>query len=426
MFGGRGKTVVAGERAAAADSAVLVPTDTAARAGVGRAARGQAGSASGSHGGQDTKLGSLTAGRSFRGTYALRRAEVRKTRAGKAYLDVELADATGAVQGKLWNAPADAAELVKLTHVEVEGRTETYRDKLQVNLDVLRPARGPIDPLRFLPRTPHDIRALFRRLGEIHQSIRSPHIRALIRSFLADEGFRRRFLRAPAAVSHHHAYLGGLLEHIVSLSETCCRLAEVYPILDRDLLLAGAFFHDLGKVEELEARTALEYTDRGRLIGHIVTGTIWVDERARTIPGFPRTVLDRLKHMILSHHGTREWGSPVQPLTAEAIALHYADNLDAKMWAFQRLMESEGGGHWTEYSSTFRARMFRGAESPDEGAAGTDGGLSPSAAPGSALASPAPPAPPESEGSFSRRASEEHPAPAGLTSTPRQDALTPA
>ena len=170
-----------------------------------------------------------------------------------------------------------------------------------------------------------------------------------------------KFLEAPAAVSNHHAYLGGLIEHIVSLTEACLKTCEAYPTLDRDLLIAGAFFHDIGKVEELAVARAFEYSDRGRLIGHIVTGVLWIEERARSIPGFPQAVLDQLKHLVLSHHGELEWGSPVVPMTAEALTLHAMDNLDAKLWAYERAVRdsSENGNSWTEWSKVFGRKLYK-------------------------------------------------------------------
>jgi 3'-5' exoribonuclease len=230
----------------------------------------------------------------------------------------------------------------------------------------IEPASGEIDPLQFLPKTPLDVRTLFNRLAQIHRDIDNPYLRRLIKGFLGDEGFRRRFLLAPAARNHHHPYLGGLLEHVVSLSEACCRVADAYPALDRDMLIAGAFFHDIGKVEELTVTPRIEYSDRGRLVGHIVTGVLWIEEHARKIPGFPRATLDHLVHLVLSHHGTLEWGSPVRPLTKEAIALHALDNLDAQLWAFDRAVSEakDNGTHWTEYQRMFGRQMFKGAEEP--------------------------------------------------------------
>ncbi|MHC4393919.1 MAG: 3'-5' exoribonuclease YhaM family protein [Planctomycetota bacterium] len=309
-------------------------------------------------------LAALNAGEMFSGTFALKRISCRQTRSGKDFLDLVLADRTGTMSAKLWDAGADLVKSLQVDYVDVEGRVELYNERKQASLTVLSPARGPVDPFQFLPRTGKDVRALFSRLGQMHRSIQCPYLRQLIKSFLGDEDFRRRFLVAPAAVNNHHAYLGGLLEHIVSLSDACSRMAEVYPGLDRDMLLAGAFFHDLGKVEELAVTSKLAYSDRGRLVGHIVTGVLWIEEHARKIPGFPQGKLDHLKHMVLSHHGTLEWGSPVKPMTAEAIVLHHVDNLDAKLWGFANAIDRARGNNdtFSDYSPMLGGRVYKGAD----------------------------------------------------------------
>ncbi|MFC1708326.1 3'-5' exoribonuclease YhaM family protein, partial [Planctomycetota bacterium] len=230
-------------------------------------------------------IAELESGDDFCGVFALKRIDCRKTRNGKHYFDVEIADRSGALPGKVWDADPEKAPSLRVDHVEVEGRVETYKDRKQCNLRRIAPVTEPVDPVRFLPRTDKDIRELFTQLGRIHKSITNPYLRQLVKSFLGDEEFRRSFLIAPAAVNNHHAYVGGLLEHVVSLSEACVRIASAYPFLDRDLLLAGAFFHDIGKVEELSVTSRLDYSDRGRLFGHIVTGTLWIEEHAQAIPG---------------------------------------------------------------------------------------------------------------------------------------------
>ena len=302
----------------------------------------------------------LRPGEDFEGVFLLRRVELKKTRAGKDYLDLEVGDRTGALAGKLWEGSPDLYRALNgVDFVEAAGKVELYNDRKQAKFRGVAPALGAVDPRDFLPRTPRDVWVLLRRLQEIVASMRSAALRRLIASFLEDELFLARFLEAPAAVSNHHAYLGGLIEHIVSLTEACLKTCEAYPALDRDLMIAGAFFHDIGKVEELTAAKALEYTDRGRLIGHIVTGVLWIEERSRRIPGFPEPLLDQLKHLVLSHHGELEWGSPIQPLTAEAIALHQLDNLDAKLWAYERAVgdAAENGSAWTEWSKVFGRRL---------------------------------------------------------------------
>jgi 3'-5' exoribonuclease len=304
----------------------------------------------------------LRVGEEFRGTFLLKRVELKKTRTGKDYLDLEVGDRTGSLPGKLWDAEADLYRaLTTSDFVEAAGRVESYNERKQAKFSGVRPAEGTVDPRDFLPRTPCDVRLLLERLRAIVRSMRSDWLRRLVSAFLEDPAFLAKFLEAPAAVANHHAYLGGLVEHIVSLTESCLRTCEAYPALDRDLMIAGAFFHDIGKVEEMSIARALEYSDRGRLIGHIVTGVLWLEERSRRIAGFPPELLDQLKHIVLSHHGEHEWGSPVLPLTAEAIALHQLDNLDAKLWAYDRAVRDskENGSSWTEWVKVFGRKLYK-------------------------------------------------------------------
>jgi 3'-5' exoribonuclease len=198
-------------------------------------------------------------GERFRGTFLLRQITGKKTRAGKDYLSLEIGDRSGFLPGKVWDASPALLASLRVDHVDVEGDIETYNDKRQCRIMRIEPTPGEVDPLQFLPKTPLDVRGLFNRLAQIHRDIKSPYLRRLIKGFLGDENFRRRFLLAPAARNHHHPYLGGLLEHVVSLTEACCRIADAYPSLDRDILIAGAFFHDIGKVEELTVSPRIEF-----------------------------------------------------------------------------------------------------------------------------------------------------------------------
>lgn len=308
-------------------------------------------------------LASYAIGEQFRGTYLLHRLEIKKARNGKDFLSLEIADPSGSLAGNKFDAtPEEYRLLIGLEVVDASGEVQTFNDRRSARFLDVRPATAPFNARDFLPRTEKDVDALYYRLEEILRSIRDPWIIRLVRSFLDDGAFRARFIEAPAAVTNHHAYLGGLLEHIVSLSESCLRTADAYPSLDRDLLIAGAFLHDIGKVEELTIERGLDYSDRGRLHGHIVTGVLWVEDRARHMEGFPPALLDHLKHLILSHHGELEWGSPVQPMTAEAIALHALDNLDAKLWAFDNACRAsrENKSTWTEYTKVFGRRLYKG------------------------------------------------------------------
>jgi 3'-5' exoribonuclease len=260
--------------------------------------------------------------------------------------------------------------------VKVQGVLGTYQRERQLTLARLRKAAPEeIVPEDFLPRSPQDPAVLLARLGETVEGIREPHLRQLLQGFLEDDRFVAAFSTAPAAKSLHHAVLGGLLEHTVSVVGLCHLLADYYPAVERDLLLAAAMLHDVGKIQELTWDRVFDYTDAGRLLGHITLAAILVEERIRAIPGFPEELAQRLLHCILSHHGELEWGSPKRPKTLEALVLHYAEDLDGKVNAFL----SFARGHpdpqhpgWTQFNRALDRFLYFGraestGTSPDTG-----------------------------------------------------------
>jgi 3'-5' exoribonuclease len=209
---------------------------------------------------------------------------------------------------------------------------------------------------------------LLERMRSILLKLTNPHLRALVECFLMDDEFLKAFCQVPAGVRNHHAYLGGLLEHVVSLLEAAERILPVYPNLDRDLLLAGIFLHDIGKVRELSYTRNFAYTDEGQLVGHIVIGVEMLTETVAKVPDltgepFPNELLLRLKHMILSHHGTYEFGSPRLPMTPEAVALHHLDNFDAKVHTFTRDIREDPNqrSSWTPFNQSLQRRLFKGS-----------------------------------------------------------------
>jgi 3'-5' exoribonuclease len=225
----------------------------------------------------------------------------------------------------------------------------------------------------FLPHTEHDVSKLLERLRSFLLRLGNPHLRGLVECFLMDEDFVRDFCRVPAGVRNHHAYLGGLLEHVVTLLDLADRVVPLYPDLDRDLLLTGIFLHDVGKVRELSYGRVFSYTDAGQLIGHLVIGVEMLNEKAAKVheltdEPFPAELLLRLKHMILSHHGTYEFGSPKLPMTPEAIALHYLDNLDAKVHSFTRDIREDRNqaSAWTPFNQSLQRRLFKGGSDGTE------------------------------------------------------------
>jgi 3'-5' exoribonuclease len=291
------------------------------------------------------------------------------TRSGSRYLSVRLADRTGEMEGRVWERAAelDGAFVVNDV-VRVRGRVERYRDQLQLNItEIERIPPEEMDAGAFLPRSAEDPEELWKMLRELAAKVQNPYLTRLLQHFLTDRSFSRRMKEVPAAKSMHHAYLGGLLEHTVSVTRLLERLCDHYPTLDRDLLITAGVLHDVGKLEELADGTVLDYTDAGRLLGHVVLGVQRVGEKISQIRGFPPGLALVLEHLIISHHGEYEFGSPKRPKTPEAFALHYADDLDAKMNHLSRLLEAERAiaSRWTTFQRAYDRFIFKGGTAED-------------------------------------------------------------
>jgi 3'-5' exoribonuclease len=308
-------------------------------------------------------IADLKPGDSFQQAFLIRDIQLRTQRTGNFYLDLELMDRTGVASAKFWDASQALYEAFAADDfVLAKGRAETYRNKLQLVVSDLRKlAPSEADVAEFLPQTKKDLAALVARLREVAADIEDEHLRKLLAAFLDDAELVSRFRRAPAGVSIHHACLGGLLEHTAAVVELALRLADLYPNLNRGLLVAGAILHDIGKVESFDYTRGFRYSDAGGLIGHLPLGASMIEHRAEKIEGFPRPLLEQLLHLIYSHHGQYEFGSPVLPATAEAIALHYIDNLDAKLAAFETAVLEDWNeqDNWTEWNRVFDRRLFK-------------------------------------------------------------------
>ncbi|MFV2066920.1 MAG: 3'-5' exoribonuclease YhaM family protein, partial [Pirellulales bacterium] len=264
--------------------------------------------------------------------------QLRPNRAGNLYLQVELSDRSGSIDARLWNASdQDYRAFDNGDYVHVVGSTQLFQGNLQLIANRIRRANPhEVDEADFLTLESDQIAGLADRLTEILRQIKSSPLRHLAEAFLTDDAFMAKFVAAPAAMKHHHAYRGGLLEHTVNMMELVLRIADRYPELDQELLLIGAFLHDMGKVDELSYERDIAYTDPGQLLGHIVLAMGILDEKiqhAQRQSGspFPEHLSHSIKHMIISHHGQYEYGSPKLPMTIEAVALHLLDNLDAKI-----------------------------------------------------------------------------------------------
>ena len=324
----------------------------------------------------------LSHGDSIDEAYLVADKQLRANRQGNLYLQIELRDKTGSVGARLWNATEDLARSFEPgDFLRVRGKTQIFQGSLQViltHIDVLDSSR--VEPEDFLPQSSQNTGKLYARLRELLLAMSNPHLRALVECFLIDDEFVAKFTAAPAGIKNHHAYQGGLLEHVVNLLNVADRILDLYPDIDRDLLLTGIFLHDVGKVDELSYDRAFAYTDEGQLVGHLVMGVEMLREkvdRTAELTGetFPPELLLRLKHMIVSHHGTHEFGSPKLPMTLEAVALHYLDNLDAKIHAYTREIRDDPcrESSWTPFQQNLGRRLFKGTPAPAESSGNGDG-----------------------------------------------------
>ncbi len=280
------------------------------------------------------------------------------------FLNLTLGDRSGEIKGRAWDNAEQLAERAAVGDVVlVTGRVEEYQGQLQLIVaDLVAAAPDSFDPDDLLPRSSRSREELLAALAATVAEVSNPHLRALLDLFLGDEEFCGRLVEAFGAKSLHHSYVGGLLEHTLSVVEILKCVAQLHPELDRDLLVAGGLLHDIGKLEELGGAVAVDYTDLGHFVGHTVLGDRMVTARIAQLKGFPEPMANLLSHMLLSHHGEREWGAPVVPATMEASALHYADNLDARVQGFKQVIAANrgGGANWSEYHRSYQRAIYLG------------------------------------------------------------------
>lgn len=306
---------------------------------------------------------------SIRQVFRAAEKQLRPNRNGNLYLQLELSDRSGAVAARMWNATEGIYRSFENgDYILVEGNTQLFQGCMQVIVSRLeKVAPSEVNEDDFTPLGVLDVDRLVARLGELLRTISNPHLRNLAECFLLDETFMAKFARAPAGIKHHHAYCGGLLDHIVNLMEVVDRVAPCYPQVDRDLLLIGAFLHDASKVDELTYEREFAYSDEGQLIGHLVMAVSLLESKIRESEklsgeAMPRELVLRLKHLIVSHHGEYEYGSPKLPMTLEAVALFCLDNLDAKIAAFSQQMRDDPniGSPWTNFNPTLGRKLYKG------------------------------------------------------------------
>jgi 3'-5' exoribonuclease len=299
------------------------------------------------------------------------------SKSGKTYLAVTFQDKTGELEARAFERIEElAGQFEEKDFVEVEGIVGTFQGKPQIRIESLQKvdaAALALDPAEFAWAPPPEPKkpekpgsteaeeALWKELLGLVDAIADKHVKELIQAFIQDEDVAQRLRRSAAAKSMHHAYAGGLLEHTVSCLKLAHRLADHYPQVDRDLLVAGAFFHDLGKIRELLGEKSVEYTDEGKLVGHHVMAAQWIHDKARRV-GAPRDLEHHVVHLVLAHHGKLEYGSPKVPLTLEALLTHYIDELDSRVNSWLNLMGREGGSkRWTSADNAYEQPIWRGA-----------------------------------------------------------------
>jgi 3'-5' exoribonuclease len=288
--------------------------------------------------------------------------ELRNTREGRAYLRLELGDRSGTIEARMWDQiEAVTREVEREDIVKIQGRVEIYRGKPQLSVQQMRKAKPEeIDLVDFLPSTKEDVEKLYKQLLTEAVSIKNPWLKKLNLEILNDPNISARYKRAPAAKVMHHAYLGGLLEHVVGLCGLAHQITEHYPELDLDLLLTAAILHDVGKLDELCYDRAIGYTTEGQLLGHIVMEIETVARAIEKIEGFPAALKTVVQHLLISHHGQYEFGSPKLPMIREALVFHYMDDLDSKLAAARAALATESGDEeWSAYSGALQRKFLK-------------------------------------------------------------------
>jgi len=305
----------------------------------------------------------IKAGDSIDDIFVLSEKNLSQKKDGNNFLNVSLSDKTGTLKGVVWdNVDQITAGVTSGDFVYIKGNVNEYKGALQLVIKTMEAfSADDIDPADFLPMTRRNIEDMFERLLKVTASIETVYFRQLIQAFLNDENFVREFKIAPAAKKMHHAYIGGLLEHTLSMASLADKIAGHYSGIDRDLLIAGAILHDIGKTREFEYQYRIDYSDQGRLLNHIVIGIEMIDEKLTGIKEFPEDQMLLLKHMIVSHHGTREFGSPEPPKTIEAVILNYIDEIDSKVNGIRDFMAKEDPNEpWTSYHRLLERHFYKG------------------------------------------------------------------
>jgi 3'-5' exoribonuclease len=289
--------------------------------------------------------------------------QVKPKKTGEPYLALTLADRSGQIEAKMWDNVAEAIDVFEPDdYIKVKGLINRYKNHFQLTIHKLRKlAEAEVDFADYLPKTNQDVEQLWQVVADFVSGFQNQYLHALVRAFMDDPEIAAGYKNAPAAKTLHHAYIGGLLEHVVSLFRSCDLVSRNYPQIDRDLLLTGAFLHDIGKIYELSYNRSFSYTTRGQLLGHMIIELEMLQEKVSQVPGFPGELKILLEHLIISHHGQYEFGSPKLPMFPEALMLHYLDDLDSKMESMRAHLERESGleGAWTGYNPSLGRPLLK-------------------------------------------------------------------
>jgi len=280
--------------------------------------------------------------------------QIKPKKSGDIYLALTLCDRTGQLDAKMWDNVADAVDAFEQDDfIKVKGLINKYSNRFQLTIHKLRRMDdGEIEYCDYLPKTTKDVDELWRTIGSYVASFENGYLKSLLEAFMGDPQIAEAYRQAPAAKSLHHAFIGGLIEHVVSLMRLCDSVARLYPQINRDLLLTGAFLHDIGKIYELNYQRSFSYTTKGQLLGHMIIELEMLHEKIGLVPDFPPELKTLVEHLIISHHGKYEFGSPKLPMFPEALMLHYLDDLDSKMESMRAHFERDSEAEWTGFNGS--------------------------------------------------------------------------
>lgn len=310
-------------------------------------------------------INELREGEMLSETYLCKSKQSLKTKTGKSYYSLLLQDKTGTLDAKVWELSNGIENFDSMDYIHIEGQITSFQNTLQLNIKRVRKSQeGEYDPSDFVPTTTKNIDEMYNEILTIISKMTNPYLSKLVNSFFVeDKEFIKAFKYHSAAKTVHHGFVGGLVEHTLGVTKLCEYMAANYPLINRDLLISAALFHDLGKLDEISTFPENDYTDDGQLLGHIYIGTEKVGARIRTIPNFPKSLENELKHCILSHHGELEYGSPKKPALIEAVALTYADNTDAKLQTMTEILNgADDKSEWLGYNKFFESNIRRSSK----------------------------------------------------------------